>query len=154
MGKCRGRDAGAPMLGPNFRLPRNIKKSKRPSGSTAIHKKRQIWLQGFSCDAQGQRKNSALKKQSLARSELTCQKWRGRRHLVPERETQTLGSEFTRAEPGPNTSPPAWRRRTCVSWVMSLGDNSLPVGARRWEDLERAHAQLWGRAWRSVEGRG
>lgn len=28
------------MLGPNFRLPRYIKKYQRPSGSTAIHKKK------------------------------------------------------------------------------------------------------------------
>ena len=48
-----GGNAGAPRLEPNFRLPRYTKKSKRPSGSPAIHKKRRIRLQGFSGGAQG-----------------------------------------------------------------------------------------------------
>lgn len=65
---------------------------------------------------------------SLARSQLTCQERRGRRHVVPERETHPLGSEFTRAKPGPYTSPHAWRRQISVSGVISLGANSLPVG--------------------------
>lgn len=68
MGKRGGRDAGAPMLGPNFPLPRYIKKSKRPSGSTAIHKKRQIWLQGFSRSAQGQRQKKLCSKEIVPRS--------------------------------------------------------------------------------------
>lgn len=41
-----------PRLEPNFRLPRYTKKSKRPSGSPTIHKKRRIRLQGFSGGAQ------------------------------------------------------------------------------------------------------
>lgn len=118
--------------GPHFRLSRYSKKPKRPSGSSAIHKKRPMRLQGFSSSPQRQRhkKQTALKKQSLPRSLLTCEERRGRRHVVPEKETRALGSEFTRAKPGLYTSTQAWRRRLGVSGVISLGADSLPVGAR------------------------
>lgn len=117
---------------PHFRLSRYTKKHKRPSGSSAIHKKRPISLRGFSDSPQRQRhkKETALKKQSLACSQLTCEERRGRRHVVPEKETGALGSEFTRAKPGLYTSTEARRRRRGISGVISLGADSLPVGAR------------------------
>lgn len=73
-------------------------------------------------------KRNCSEKQSPARSGLTCQERRGRRHLVPERETHALGSEFTRAKPGPYTSSQAGKPRIAVSGITSLGANSLPVG--------------------------
>lgn len=79
-------------------------------------------------------------KQSLACSGLTCQERRGRRHLVPEREIHPLGSEFTRAKPGPNTSLQAWKPRRVVSGITSLGSNSLPVGESSGQEPESARA--------------
>ena len=152
MGKSGGRDAGPSMLGPNFRLPRYIKKSKRPSGSTAIHKKRRIWRQGFSRGAQGQRQKKLCSKEIVPRSfrtHLSRVAWTA--PSCPGKRIRYLGQSSR----GPNPAPTRLLRRGDGELVFPRSWASGPIHFRSERDAKKTSnartrnfgAALYG-AWR------